>query len=55
MANLVLLSILVAPIIIPLMTARDASAARGLRRTILYFCLWNLCYLLAIRFLYPRL
>jgi hypothetical protein len=55
MGNLVLLSILLAPVVIPMISASDPSPARGLRKTILYFFLWNAFYLFAIRFIYPRL
>jgi len=55
MASLILASGLLATIIIPMITSRDSSAERGLRRTLLYFFLWNVLYLFAIRFIYPRL
>ncbi len=55
MQKAILLSILVAYVLIPALFARDPNAKRGLRR-----CLWgivsfNILYLLALLFIYPRL
>jgi len=54
-ANLILISILVATVLVPLRAARDPSPVRGLRRAILWFVGFNLVYLLAISYLVPRL
>jgi hypothetical protein len=50
-----ILSILLASIIIPCAGARDVSPVRGLRRTILWFLGFNMCYLVAVLYVLPRL
>jgi hypothetical protein len=55
MAKLVLLSVVIGMIAIPVMTARVASPRRGLQWTIILIVLFNLFYLFAVRFIYPRL
>jgi hypothetical protein len=53
-AKVILLSVLAAMIGIPLMTARMASPRRGLQWTLILIVLFNLFYLFAVRFIYPR-
>ncbi|NUQ73953.1 MAG: hypothetical protein HUU21_10375 [Polyangiaceae bacterium] len=55
MSTLIFTSVLIATLVIPLVTARDSSAPRGLRTTVIAMFAFNIIYLLAIRFLYPRL
>jgi hypothetical protein len=55
MKKLLLLSILVATVAIPMIAATDRSAIRGLRRTVLWMAAFNLCYLIAIIYVWPRL
>jgi len=50
-----LISIVAATIIIPMWAARERSARRGLRKAAAYVVLFNLIYLLAVMFIYPRL
>lgn len=55
MAKLLLLSVVVMMISIPVLTARDRNARRGLKRALLLTAVFNVLYLLAIRFIYPHL
>ena len=55
MAKAVLLSIVVIMIAVPVFTARDPSPRQALRNTILLTVVLNVLYLLAVRYLYPRL
>jgi hypothetical protein len=55
MAKLLLISVVIMMIAMPVMTSRDRNAHRGVRRTVLFFFIFNVLYLLAVRFLYPRL
>jgi hypothetical protein len=54
-AKLVLFSVVIAMIALPILTARDSSPRRGLSRTLLLVIVFNVLYLLAVRFIYPRL
>jgi hypothetical protein len=53
--KLLLMSIVIASVFFPLWAARDPSARRGLRKTILAVLAFNLIYMLLLRFVYPRL
>jgi hypothetical protein len=55
MAKLLLLSVVIMMITIPVLTARDQSAKHGLRKTIILMIVFNVLYLLAVRFIYPHL
>jgi hypothetical protein len=55
MAKLLLVSVLIAMIAIPVMAARAKNSHRGLRWTVIGIILFNLFYLFAVRFIYPRL
>jgi len=55
MQKLILMSILVITFAVPAVLARDASARRGLRRTIYGMMLAIFLYVLAVIFLYGRL
>ena len=55
MSKVVLLSVLIALFAIPIMFARDRQERRGLRRTVVALFLFNLFYLFALLFIYPRL
>ncbi len=55
MQKLLLLSVVLAVIGIPVVAARDRSAVRSVKKTIVMIAFFNLCYLLAIRFLYSHL
>ena len=54
-AKLLLVSVILAIVVVPILSARDASPMRALRRTLLLIFVFNLFYLLAVRFLYPYL
>jgi hypothetical protein len=55
MAKFVLMSIIIGTIAMPAFASRDANAMRGLKKTILLSIVFNLFYLFAVRFIYPRL
>jgi formate-dependent nitrite reductase membrane component NrfD len=55
MRNLVLLSVIIGTISIPILSATETNARRGLFRAIFIVAVFNLLYLLAIRFVYPYL
>jgi uncharacterized membrane protein YwaF len=55
MAKLILLSVLIMMVAIPVLAARDKSAKRGLQKAILFAIVFNICYVLALRYLYPHL
>jgi hypothetical protein len=54
-AKLLLLSVVIMTVAIPIFAARDASPRRGLKRALFYFLVFNVAYLLAVRYLYPHL
>ena len=55
MAKALLLSVLIGTIGIPVLVARGANPRRGFQKVILLTLVFNLLYLLAIRFVYPHL
>jgi hypothetical protein len=55
MKSLVLLSVVIAMICIPVLAARDRSPVRALKKTLLVIVVFNLVYLLVLRFVYPYL
>ena len=55
MAKLLLLSVVIAMIALPVLTARDRNAKRGLKNALLLVIGFNLLYLLLVRFVYPHL
>lgn len=55
MAKFLLLSVVISMIAVPVLGARDRSAKRGLTKTIVLTIILNVIYLLAVRFVYPRL
>ena len=54
MRKLLLLSLLASMIVVPLLSGRDSNGPRAIRRTILVIIVFNLFFLLALRFIYPR-
>jgi len=54
-AKLLLLSVVIALIVVPLLAGRDRNPRRGLHKTLLFMLVFNVLYLLAVRFIYPRL
>ena len=54
-AKLILISILFMSIIIPARAATSKDPRRGLKKALLHMTLFNLFYVLAVTFLYPRL
>ena len=55
MAKLLLLSVVIMMVAIPVLTARDRSAKRGLQKAIILMIVFNIFYVLAVRFIYPHL
>ena len=55
MHKFLLMSVLLATAIIPALASRDRGAKRGLDRTIVGLALFNVVYLLAVMFVYPRI
>ncbi len=55
MQKLLLVSIVVATIAIPIRAARERSAHKAFKKTVVYFFLFNAFYVLALRFIYLRL
>jgi hypothetical protein len=55
MQKFLLLSILVATVVIPMVAASDRNAIRGFRKTVIWMAAFNLFYLFAIVYVWPRL
>jgi hypothetical protein len=55
MRKLLLLSLLIASFAFPIRFARDRSAVRGLRRTVVGVTVWVALYVLALLVILPRL
>lgn len=55
MAKLVLLSTVIGLILIPILAARAKSGRRGLQWAVIGIVVFNLLYLLTVRFIYPHL
>ena len=53
MRDLILRSMLIAVLVIPFIAARDPHPRRGLTKAVVWFVVFNLFYMLALRFLYP--
>jgi hypothetical protein len=54
-AKLTLIMILFVSIIIPARAAADPNPRRGLKKALVQMTIFNLIYVLAVTFLYPRL
>jgi hypothetical protein len=54
-AKTLLLSVVIAMVVIPIVTARAIGGRRGLQWAIILIVLFNLFYMFAIRFIYPHL
>jgi hypothetical protein len=54
MSKLILLSVIIMTIALPAMAARERSPKKGLRKTILYICVFNALYLFGLLYLYGR-
>ena len=53
-AKLLLFSVVAMLVAIPVLAARDRSAKRGLKRALFLVLVFNLLYVLIVRFIYPR-
>jgi hypothetical protein len=54
LGKLFLLSIVLAPIVLPLRAARAKNARKGFRKTIIQMALFNVFYLFVLLFIYGR-
>jgi hypothetical protein len=54
-AKMLLVSVVVSMTVVPLLVARDAGTQRALRKLFFLIVAFNLWYLFAVRFIYPRL
>ncbi len=55
MEKLLLLSVLISLVTLPIWAARDRNGKRGLKRALFWVAAYNVFYMAALRFLYPRL
>jgi hypothetical protein len=55
LAKMILISVLIAMIAVPLVASQAKSSQRGLRWTVFGILIFNIFYLIAIRYIYPRL
>jgi hypothetical protein len=55
MGGLVLMTFIIGSIAFPLLAGREESIGRTLRKAIGYALALNVVYVLAVRFIYPRL
>lgn len=53
--GIIVQSILLALLAIPIVSARDRSAVRGLKKTLVCFAAFAVFYTLLLRFVYPQL
>jgi hypothetical protein len=54
LGKLFLLSIIIAPILLPLRAARAKNARKGFRKTLIQMALFNVFYLFVLLFIYGR-
>jgi hypothetical protein len=54
MQKLILMSVIYATAILPLIAARNPSPRRGLRKAVVWLLAFNVIYVLAVMFVYPR-
>ena len=55
MGKLLLGSVLIATVLLPMLAARERSPMRGLRKLVATLVAFNIFYLFAVLYLYPRL
>ena len=55
MKKFLLYTILIATVMIPLIAASDKSAIRGFRKAVVWMAAFNLLYVFAILYVWPRL
>jgi len=54
-SKLLLFSVIIMMVAVPIICAREKDARRGFQRMVLILVAYNLFYLFAVRFIYPRL
>ena len=55
MKKFLLYTILIATVVIPMIAAGDKSAIRGFRKVVLWMAAFNVFYMFAILYIWPRL
>ena len=55
MKKFLLYTILIATVMIPMIAAADKSAIRGFRKVVVWMAAFNLLYVFAILYVWPRL
>ncbi len=55
MQKILLISFIFAPVVLPMIAARDPSPVRGLRKAVLWWVGFNLLYVFGFLYVYPRL
>jgi hypothetical protein len=55
MQKLILVSILFASVCVPIWAAHERNARRGLKKALFAMLVFDVAYLLAVLFIYPRL
>ena len=55
MQKFILISIVIATIAVPTWAAREKNARKGLRKALTWMVVFNVVYLVALMFIYPRL
>ena len=55
MEKILLISFVFAPIVLPIVAAKDPSPVRGMRRALLWWVVFNAGYLMFYRFVWTRL
>ena len=55
MKKFLLYTILIATVVIPMIAATDKSAIRGFRKAVIWMAAFNVIYLFAILYVWPRI
>lgn len=55
MKKFLLYTILIATVVIPMIAASDKSAIRGFRKAVVWMAAFNVIYLFAILYVWPRI
>ena len=55
MKKFLLYTILIATVVIPMIAASDKSAIRGFRKAVIWMAAFNVIYLFAILYVWPRI
>lgn len=55
MRDFILRSVMLAMLVIPFVAAREPNPVKALKKAVVWFVAFNFLYMLALRFIYPRL